>query len=271
MNVHRVKGKALYATHSVELPEFGQGWHVKLRPGNESAPLREEALRTKWANNKLPVPEHAAYMRLPGVGLLIAKTIDGTPSFRFVDVLPPQTIINSISKAIEAIHGVRVENFPYQAPRWTQEQTILQGLQKVVHSRERHKALHPDFAQRTVGELRDIAERGPGEYKRMLSHGDLCMPNVLLHPDGSLAGFVDLGALHAGDPRLDIAILSWSTEAIMGYKWSDDLLSRHGMRTDDQAVLYNRLIYDLGLERPDPWAWTQSQRLIDQRAKLSAV
>ena len=270
MRIRHVKGNGLYATHTVELPEFSQGWHIKARPSNESASLREEVLRTRWARQELPVSEHAVYLRLPGVGLLITKTIEGIPSFKFVDILSPQTIINSIFKAVEVLRGAQIEDFPYQAPHWTQEQAILQGLQKVAHSRERHKALHPDFAQRSVGELRDIAERGPGKYERKLSHGDLCMPNVLLDANGSFAGFVDLGALHVGDARLDIAILSWSAEAIMSSKWSTNLLSRHGMEADDQGVLYNRLIYDLSLDRPDPWAWTQSQKLIEQRARLSA-
>ena len=257
-------------TLSVDVPELSQGWHVKLRPASDSAKLTDEAERTRWAQGCLPSPEWSYACRLPGVAMLITKTLEGTSSYKYIDVLEPRIIIAGISTALHIMRQTDTSDFPFAPPRWATEQAAETNVKRLAASRDKHRELHPDFAGRTSHELRDIIDAGPCSDEKVLSHGDLCMPNVLLDDEGSMTGIVDLGSLHIGNGQLDLAIMSWTVEANMGDKWANHLLDLHSATVGDQGILYNRLAYDLGLERPDPWAWTQTPQLAEQRARLTA-
>jgi len=269
MNIKRAKGHGRYATIAIEAPEYAQGWHIKLRPGKDGAKQAAEAARTRWTRDCLPSPQQARTIRLPGISMLITKTLEGEPSHKYIDTLEPAAILSGVTSAIEVMRETDASSFPFTAPRWTTEQGTIDNLMRLKTSKAKHRELHPDFAGRTYQELRDIVDGGSGSDEKVLAHGDLCMPNVLLDGSGALAGIVDLGGLHVGDSKLDLAIMSWTVQANMGDKWANQLLTTHEAVADDQGILYNRLAYDLGLERPDPWAWTQTPQLAEQRERLS--
>jgi aminoglycoside phosphotransferase len=184
--------------------------------------------------------------------------------------MEPETIISGVSSAIKAMRDVDISSFPFAPPRWATEQGMNENIKHLVTSKTKHSKLHPDFANRTLQELRDIADCPPRKDTKVLSHGDLCMPNVLLDDKGTMLGFVDLGGLHIGNSQLDLAIMSWTVQANMGNLWANHLLAMHEASGDSQDIVYNRLAYDLGLERPDPWTWAQTPQLAEQRARLSA-
>lgn len=52
--------------------------------------------------------------------------------------------------------------------------------------------------------------RPPSLDRAVVCHGDPCVPNTLLTPDGALAGIVDLGALGVADRWADLAVATWS-------------------------------------------------------------
>lgn len=270
MIIERDKGHGRYATVSVDIPRLSRGWHIKLRPGSESSSLEDEARRTKWARKHLPSPKKAYTFRMPGVAMLITKTLEGSPSYKYIDILDPPTIIAGLSVALRTMRNVNTDNFPFSPPIWTTEQAVKSNVKKLAESKTKHKELHPDFASRTLIELSDIVNASTNDKEKVLSHGDLCMPNVLLDDGGKMTGIVDLGGLHIGNKHLDLAVMSWTVEASMGEKWSDYLLDQHGTTAEDQNIIYNRLAYDLGLNRPNPWQWIQSPELAEQRARLSS-
>lgn len=269
MHIKREKGHGIRATLALEIPELSQNWHIKFRPPTESDALVDEAERINWAQGRLPVPERAYALRLPGISMLITKSLEGTPSYKLVDVLEPEAIVSGVSAAIGLIRAADIMGIPFDPPYWATQQGAEDGIRQLAISPVKHRALHPDFAGRTHQELKDIINGGPGEDVQTLSHGDLCMPNVLLGANGEVKGIVDLGSIHVGNSRLDLAIMSWTVQAIMGSRWSGRLLQAYGAVETDQSILYNRLAYDLALKRPEPWAWTQTQQLAEQRERLS--
>lgn len=270
MNIKRAKGHGRYATIAVDMPELSRGWHIKLRPGEYQARQTDEASRTRWAHEHLPAPNHARAIRLPGFSMLITRTLEGRPSHKYIEVLPPTAILSGLASAIKLMRSTEATDFPFTPPHWTTEQGIEENFKRLSTSKTKHRELHPDFAGRTRQELHDIVSSGPASSEKTLTHGDLCMPNVLLDGRAALTGIVDLGGLHVGDPDFDLAIMSWTVQANMGDKWANHLLDMHGTTANDQGILYNRLAYDLGLERPDPWAWTQTAQLSEQRERLAA-
>lgn len=269
MNIKRAKGHGRYATIAVDVPELSRGWHVKLRPGEFHVRQADEAARTRWAHDHLPAPRQALAVRVPGLSMLITKTLEGRPSHKYIEVLPPSAILSGLASAIDLMRSTDASGFPFAPPRWTTEQGIEENFKRLTSSKNKHRELHPDFAGRTHRELQDIVDRDHTPDGKVLAHGDLCMPNVLLSGQAALTGIVDLGGLHVGDPNLDLAIMSWTVQANMGDKWANNLLDMYAASANDQDILYNRLAYDLGLERPEPWAWTQTPQLAAQRERLA--
>lgn len=62
--------------------------------------------------------------------------------------------------------------------------------------------------------------------RRVLCHGDPCLPNVLVLQD-ELSGFVDVGSAGLGDPLKDLALALWSLEYNYGGGWSEELLAAY--------------------------------------------
>ena len=269
MNVERTKGHGRYATYSVHSPKLLKNWHVKLRPTQLDSQLENELRHMKWAQQRLMSPEKAYKLMMPGISLLISKTMEGIPSYKCIDVLEPDRIIASLSNAINTIRTVDAESFHFRQPYWTTEEGLETNIKSLANSKNKHQNLHPDFAGLTFQELKNIVDLGPSNQNVALSHGDLCMPNVLLNEDGDISGIVDLGDLHVGDPDLDLAVMSWTVQANMGDKWSNRLLNMHGTNADEHSIVYNRLAYDLHLEHPTNWAWVSDPKLVEQRARLS--
>ncbi len=61
-------------------------------------------------------------------------------------------------------------------------------------------------------------------------HGDLCLPNIYANPDGSFAGFIDLGNAGLGDRYYDYAWMLWSLEYNLGTdRYNRALLEKIGV------------------------------------------
>ena len=79
------------------------------------------------------------------------------------------------------------------------------------------------------------------DYEPVLSHGDLCLPNIFIN-GGRVSGFVDLGECGVGDRWRDIALcyrsLRWNAEGAYGGKVYPDV--RPDMLFDVLGIEPNR-------------------------------
>ncbi len=267
VGIQHIKGTGLRSTHEIT-PPTGSSWHIKIRPSDDAEKMQLEADKISWAKDKLPVPQKAAAQSIPGVSLLLTRTIEGTPGFEMIKTILPNRLVAQLLRAADVLRATDVSNFPFDPPEWTEPKGVEKNLGKLVMSRDKHRELHPDFSRLTLNEIKGILDAGPVGETNVLSHGDWCMPNILVGPDGRMTGIVDLGGLHIGNENLDPAIMSLTLRANMGDPWEKQYLEAYSLGIDDQAVTYQRLIYDLGLEHEDPWSWIDAPELIEQRARL---
>ena len=268
--ISRAKGHGKYATYELGPHASGKSWYVKLRPASHLGQLNEEANRSNRARNSLPTPEKSLVARVPGLSLLISKSLDGEPSHKHIDKLEPSDIIAGLSCALKLLRGAETKNFPFSKPIWLTEAGIERNVRHLSSNPSKHRQLHPDFASLSLSEIKSITNQAPSSKSDNLVHGDFCMPNILLKSCGGVSGIVDLGGLHIGDPNTDLAILSWTVRANMGEKWSSELLKLHNSSEDDSSIKHFRLAYDLGLRRENPWEWTKTNKLTDQIERLSS-
>ena len=79
----------------------------------------------------------------------------------------------------------------------------------------------------------------------VVCHGDACLPNTLIAPDGAFVGHVDLGDLGVADRWADLAVATWSTEWNYGPGWDNLYLESYGIEADPDRIQFYRDLWDL--------------------------
>ena len=103
------------------------------------------------------------------------------------------------------------------------------------------------------GQLLDWLEHNRPDYEPVLSHGDLCLPNILID-HGRISGLIDLGYTGIGDKWRDIALcyrsLRWNAEGAFGGRIYPDtraerLFEALGIAPDPEKIRYYLLLDEL--------------------------
>jgi aminoglycoside phosphotransferase (APT) family kinase protein len=55
--------------------------------------------------------------------------------------------------------------------------------------------------------LNSVAPEGPRKERLAVVHGDLYAKHVFVDPDGAIAGIIDWGDVHFGDPAIDVSVV----------------------------------------------------------------
>lgn len=93
--------------------------------------------------------------------------------------------------------------------------------------------------------LEEMQRRRPRNEERVLTHGDFCLPNVLVEA-GQVTGVVDWGHAGVGDRHRDFAAVAMSIGRNYGEEWVEPFFEAYGVGDVDREKLrYHRLLYDL--------------------------
>ncbi len=225
---------------------------LKIEKVSDQAASLPEMLR--FLTGKLPVPELLACEEKDGFQYLLMSRILGdmtcTPKWmeRSDELLP------IIADALKMLWQVDISDCPrYLGP-------------EVVLMRARYYVEHGLFDSEGC----DPATFGPGGFESpmallqwlethippmdpVFSHGDFCMPNLLIR-DGKISGFIDLGMSGMADRYHDIALmhrsLSYNFSGWYGGKVypdfnADQLFEYLGIQPDREKLRYYKLLDEL--------------------------
>jgi streptomycin 3"-kinase len=171
--------------------------------------LATERDRIAWAHGHgLPTPAVLDWRATEDGARLVTTAVAGVPA----DRLSPDDFSRawpSIVDAVRALHDIPAEECPFR-----RDVDAMLALARDVVSRD---AVNPDFLPDDDKAVAAVAllERVEGEVEtrrrqedvdRVVCHGDLCLPNLLVDR-GRFSGFIDLGRLGVADPHADLALL----------------------------------------------------------------
>ncbi|WP_029118053.1 APH(3'') family aminoglycoside O-phosphotransferase [Mycobacterium sp. URHB0044] len=171
--------------------------------------LAAERDRIAWAHGRgLPTPAVLDWRATEHGARLVMTAVAGVPA----DQLSPDDFSRawpSIADSVRALHDITGEECPFRRDL----DTMLELARDVV-SRD---AVNPDFLpddDKAVAaaallervEAEAEARRQQEQHDRVVCHGDLCLPNLLVD-GGRFSGFIDLGRLGVADPHADLALL----------------------------------------------------------------
>jgi kanamycin kinase len=205
--------------------------------------LAGEAARMRWAGEHgLAVPRVIDVGRDDDTEWLVTAALTGQDATADELTADPRRLVRLLGAGLRAFHAAPAAQCPF---RLGVEQAIADAAARAAADLVAADDLHPEHAhltpQAAAAELRRLR---PDKSCLVVCHGDYCLPNVLI--DGwAVAGYVDLGALTVADRWRDLAVGSWSVTWNLGPGWEDEFFDSYGIKRDEQAIAFYRLLYDL--------------------------
>ncbi|MFE2773209.1 phosphotransferase [Microbacterium resistens] len=204
-------------------PTGGEVFYIKWGPRNAESTMRDEAERMRWAGSWIRVPRVLAQGEDDTHEWLVTTAVEGLSAVdpRWAD--EPETAVRAVGEALRTMHdALPVAECPWE---WTVPARIANAAARGLVVPE---------ALRTP----------PAVDRLVVCHGDACMPNTLIGPDGRPTAHVDLAALGVADRWADIAVASMSTEWNYGPGWDDVLIEAYGAEPDRERLAYYRDLWN---------------------------
>jgi aminoglycoside phosphotransferase len=222
----------------------GEQRYLKSGAADAAVPLRAEAVRLRWARRQggLPVPEVLAACAAGQAEWLLTEALPGRSAVAQELRADPGTLVPILAEGLRRFHQTRPEECPFPSGI---DVTLAQAGRRVRAGLIDTADLHPEHAHLSpAAALAELELMRPDREDLVVSHGDYCLPNVLIS-GGAATGFVDLGQLGVADRWLDLAIGSWSVTWNLGPGWEDLFLASYGVERNDRLIAFYRLAYDL--------------------------
>jgi aminoglycoside 3'-phosphotransferase-2 len=185
------------------LPD-GRHAYLKTAPHGGPEDLAVEHDRLRWLTGRLAVPEVLGFRVAGGVAQLLLSALPGVPAHQIEGAARDSTV-RVIADALRRIHAIAVADCPFQ---WTTHDEIAGARALLAASRIDEPAFEAATSMSAADALAQVAHLEPiaAPQDTVWTHGDFCLPNVLVHDD-RLGGILDWGLARVGDPRRDLALL----------------------------------------------------------------
>ena len=206
-------------------------------------PLHAEMQRLRWLAGRLPVPEVVDYEVTPEAEYLAVTRLPGMPMHHPDALLHPLRVTELLARALRELHALPLRDCPFNASLAV---TLRQAHERVSAG----LVDEADFDAERAGQsgeqlLRDLLRTRPATEDFVVTHGDPCLPNLIL--DGEyLSGFVDVGRLGLADRHADLALAHRDLHSKLGAEMAGHFLDVYGRSLVDAGKLkYYRLLDEL--------------------------
>ena len=190
----------------------------------------ETVAMMRWLEGKLPVPKVICYEQDEERQYLLMSRVPGRMSCDEYYLSRPRELVARLAEALQLLWSVDITDCPRS--RGLDEELaearfrVENGLVDIGNVEP--TTFGPGGFQNPADLLRWLETNKP-DYEPVLSHGDLCLPNIFIDGD-RVSGLIDLGACSIGDRWRDIALcyrsLRWNAEGAYGGKVYPDVKSQ---------------------------------------------
>ncbi|WP_188964655.1 APH(3') family aminoglycoside O-phosphotransferase [Deinococcus aquiradiocola] len=204
-------------------------------------PLQAEALRLRWLAARLPVPDVLGYEVTPDAEFLAMERLRGVPLHHPDALVHPERVTGLLARALRELHALPVRDCPFNA---SLVPTLHAARARVEAGLVDAEDFDPEREGRTPASLlRELLLTRPAREDLVVTHGDPCLPNLIL--DGEyLSGFIDVGRLGIADRHADLALAHRSLGRNLSPQWAERFLDLYGRTLVDPARLQYYALLD---------------------------
>jgi [ribosomal protein S18]-alanine N-acetyltransferase len=219
----------------------GEAAYLKVAP-SVPAPLTAEKEAMLWLQNRLPVPKVLYFEAYEGRDYLLMSEVPGKHAAEEAWRTRPEVMVRGLAEGLRSWHELPIAGCPLNARlhRRIAEAVdrIEQGLVDEGDFEEEYVGKAPIELLQRVQELSSQFEEDP-----VVTHGDYCLPNVVLGESGQ-GGFIDLGRAGVADRYQDLALAVRSLRHNGYGEWTDFFLTQYGLDRPDPLRMECYLLLD---------------------------
>ena len=213
---------------------------------SRARPLFDEAERLGWMHAVgLLVPAVLQYHEWKNREYLLLSALTG------VDASTPRSkeqhpaVVAALAAGLRTLHATNISACPFDQTRRVR---VAAAEANVRAGAVDESDFDEERAGRSASDLyAELTTSAPPTEDRVFTHGDYCLPNVLLLDDGKgglkIGGFVDCGNAGIADPYQDLALCARSIAFNFGPDLVPVLFARYGLdKVDEQKLRYYQLL-----------------------------
>ncbi|SEH00005.1 kanamycin kinase [Nonomuraea solani] len=229
-------------TFRLDDPGGGVRYAKWVAAGTPEIDLPAEAVRLAWAQRWVKVPPVLDHGTDGDGAWLVTEAVPGTSAVSPRWVTEPATAAAGIGRGLRLLHdALPAGECPFD---WSVERRLPRADERIADG-EGPDDWSPEHRHLGVAEARARLGAPPPIDRLVVCHGDACVPNTLLHDDGTFAAHVDLGSLGVADRWADLAVAAWSLDQDYGPAFDAFLYKGYGVEPDGERLAYYRLLWDL--------------------------
>lgn len=210
----------------------------------------------EWLNPRIPVPKMLEYYIEEGNAYTLMTKINGTMLCDEEYLNNSTLLVKLVAKALKLLWSIDVSSCPFKVSRL--EDRLIEAKRNIENGFVNMDNVEPETFEKGgftgPKELLEWLENNKPKEDTVLSHGDLCLPNIF-GKGNEIIGFIDIGKMGPADRWQDIAIAirslkhNFEGKYNQGKKYFDFepemLLNELGIKLDKEKYRYYLLLDEL--------------------------
>jgi len=212
---------------------------------NAQNEMYNECTILKWMSSAgLVIPEVLFYEKNEQRSFMLLSNVPGSAAHEIENHLSKEEIIRLSAEALKAVHKIDICSVPrdYQDCLEVELRNISENVKNDLIDIDAFKNANSDRSPESV--LEYLLERKSIFNTDVFTHGDYCLPNILIDEEGKF-GFVDWSQAGIGDIYRDISPVVKSIRRNFGEAYEALFFKYYGVAEDDvdmEKVVYYDLI-----------------------------
>ncbi len=193
-------GESSCDVYRITAPD-GTTAYAKIGPAGH---LAADRVILDWLVGKqLPVPELLYFNTAFGKDVMLMTAIDGEHAASITNLAAPEQTVTRYAEALRQIHALPIADCPVDRQL---DAVLSEAADRIRFGLVDLDDFEPANHGRSPAELlAELRSTRPGREELVFTHGDYCMPNLVLR-DGAIGGIIDWGSGGIADRYQDIAL-----------------------------------------------------------------
>ncbi|MCU6792104.1 aminoglycoside 3'-phosphotransferase [Paenibacillus sp. WQ 127069] len=209
--------------------------YLKIQSLTAIESLLNEKNRLEWLQGKLSVPEVLYYGKDYTNEYLLITEIAGVNASDKSFEMTSSAIMKQLAAGLREVHEVKIDNCPFNQRLESKIEEARKRVQNKLVDEE-------DFDQIRLGLspedlLKELLFKRPMMEDLVFTHGDYCLPNIIIDND-RFSGVIDWGRAGIADRYQDLALAARSITYNFGKKHVQHFLDEYGIKELDESKIY---------------------------------